>query len=68
MSLLSNLHNTRPRTPCACGATPCKGPQLPQLKDIVAAADQAHLAADHQEHAIHYATKAAKECVEETPQ
>jgi len=29
----------------------------------VAAADQAHMAADHQEHAIHYAAKAAKEYI-----
>jgi hypothetical protein len=35
------------------------------LKDLVAAADQAHLAADHQAHAIHYATKAAKEHIAE---
>jgi hypothetical protein len=33
------------------------------LKDLVAVADQVHTAADHQAHAIRYATKAAKDYV-----
>jgi hypothetical protein len=35
------------------------------VKNLVAAADQAHLATDHQAHAIRYATKAAKEYIAE---
>ena len=37
--------------------------KLLEAKDVLAAADQAHLAADHQVHAIRYATEAAKEYI-----
>jgi hypothetical protein len=35
--------------------------KLREAKDVLAAADQAHLAHDHQMHAIRYAAEAAKE-------
>jgi hypothetical protein len=35
--------------------------KLQEAKDILAAADQAHLAHDHQVHAIRFAAEAAKE-------
>ena len=34
--------------------------KLHEVKDVLAAVDQAHMA-DHQVHAIHYATQAAKQ-------
>ena len=35
--------------------------RLHEVKDVLAAVDQAHMATDDQAHAIHYATQAAKE-------
>jgi hypothetical protein len=40
---------------------PRKAAKLHEVKDVLAAVDQAHMATDHQVHAIHYATQAAKE-------
>ena len=63
MSVLSNLHQRAAEHHEHAARHHREAAKLHELKDLVAAADQAHMAADHQEHAIHYATKAAKEYI-----
>ena len=63
MSVLSNLHQRAAEHHEHAARHHREAAKFHELKDLVAAADQAHMAADHQEHAIHYATKAAKEYI-----
>jgi hypothetical protein len=65
MSLQSNLHQRAAEHHEHAARHHREAAKLHELKDLVGAADQAHLAADHQVHAIQYATKAAKEYIAE---
>ena len=61
MSTLSKLHENAAKHHEHAARHHREAARLHEVKDIVAAADQAHMATDHQAHAIHYATRAAKE-------
>jgi hypothetical protein len=61
MSILSNLHENAAKHHEHAARHHREAARLHDVKDIVAAVDQAHLATDHQAHAIQYATQAAKE-------
>jgi hypothetical protein len=59
--MLSDLHENAAKHYEKAARHHREAARLHEVKDIVAAVDQAHMAADHQVHAIHYATQAAKE-------
>jgi hypothetical protein len=61
MSILSKLHESAAEHHEHAARHHREAARLHEVKDIVAAVDQAHMATDHQVHAIHYATQAAKE-------
>jgi hypothetical protein len=61
MSALSKLHENAAKHHEHAARHHREAAKLQEAKDVLAAADQAHLAHDHQVHAIHYATQAAKE-------
>ena len=63
MSLLKNLYQRAVEHHDHAARHHCEAAKLHELKDLVAVADQAHMAADHQLHAIHYATNTAKEYI-----
>ena len=63
MSALSKLHQRAAEHHEHAARHHREAAKLQEAKDVLAAADQAHLAHDHQVHAIHYATQAAKEYV-----
>jgi DNA-directed RNA polymerase subunit F len=61
MSTLSKLHENAAKHHEDAARHHREAVRLHEVKDIVAEVDQAHMATDHQAHAIHYATQAAKE-------
>jgi hypothetical protein len=61
MSTLSKLHENAAKHHEHAARHHREAARLHEVKDIVAAVDQAHMATDHQTHAIHFATQAAKE-------
>ena len=61
MSTLSKLHQHAAEHHEHAARHHREAAKFHEVKDIVAAVDQAHMATDHQVHAIHYATQAAKE-------
>jgi hypothetical protein len=61
MSILSKLHESAAEHHEHAARHHREAARLHEVKDIVAAVDQAHMATDHQVHAIRYATQAAKE-------
>jgi hypothetical protein len=61
MSTLSKLHESAAKHHEHAARHHREAAKLHEVKDVLAAADQAHLAHDHQVEAIHYATQAAKE-------
>jgi hypothetical protein len=65
MSVLKDLHQRAAEHHEHAARHHREAAKFHELKDLVAAADQAHMAADHQVHAAHYATKAAKEYIAE---
>ncbi|MCW2690417.1 MAG: hypothetical protein JWR37_5307 [Mycobacterium sp.] len=61
MSTLSKLHESAAKHHEHAARHHREAAKLHEVKDVLAAADQAHLAHDHQVEAIQYATQAAKE-------
>jgi hypothetical protein len=61
MSILSKLHQSAAEHHEHAARHHREAAKLHEVKNVLAAVDQAHLATDHQVHAIHYATQAAKE-------
>jgi hypothetical protein len=61
MSTLSKLHQRAAEHHEHAARHHRKAAKLHEVKDVLAAVNQAHVATDHQVHAIHYATQAAKE-------
>lgn len=65
MSTLSKLHERAAKHHGHAARHHREAAKLHEVKDVLAAVDQAHMATDHQVHAIHYATQAAKEYLAE---
>jgi hypothetical protein len=63
MSALSKLHEKAAEHHEHAARHHREAAKLQEAKDVLAAADQAHLAHDHEGHAIRYAAEAAKEYV-----
>jgi len=63
MSALSKLHQMAAEHHEHAARHHREAAKLQEAKDVLAAADQAHLAHDHQVHAVRYAAEAAKEYV-----
>ena len=61
MSMLSKLHQRAAEHHEHAARHHREAAKLNEAKDVLAAAEEAHLAHDHQVHAIHYATQAAKQ-------
>jgi hypothetical protein len=61
MSALSKLHQRAAEHHEHAARHHREAAKLQEAKDLLAAADQAHMAHDHQMHAIRYAAEAAKE-------
>src|SRR6267154_2633704 len=61
MSTLSKLHESAAKHHEHAARHHREAAKFHEVKDVLAAVDQAHMATDHQVHAIHYATQAAKE-------
>ena len=61
MSALSKLHQRAAEHHEHAARHHREAAKLQEAKDVLAAADQAHLAHDHQVHAIRFAAEAAKE-------
>jgi predicted transposase YbfD/YdcC len=61
MSTLSKLHQRAAEHHEHAARHHREAAKLHEVQDVLAAVDQAHMATDHQVHAIHYATQAAKE-------
>ena len=61
MSTLSRLHENAAKHHEHTARHHREAARLHEVKDVLAAVDQAHMATDDQAHAIHYATQAAKE-------
>jgi hypothetical protein len=61
MSTLSRLHENAAKHHEHAARHHREAARLHEVKDVLAAVDQAHMATDDQAHAIHYATQAAKE-------
>ena len=61
MSTLSKLHQRAAEHHEHAARHHREAAKFHEVKDVLSAVDQAHMATDHQVHAIHYATQAAKE-------